>query len=103
MGYRVPAILVTNSAATPERRAWLEHLPAIVREVETGWSLRLHAPFQDASCAWVAAVMLTDGTSAVLKLGMPHMEAEHEIDGLHFWNGDPTVRLLNSDDNPGRC
>jgi streptomycin 6-kinase len=25
------------------------------------------------------------------------MEALHEIDGLRFWNGDPTVRLLEAD------
>jgi streptomycin 6-kinase len=37
------------------------------------------------------------GTSAVLKLGMPHMEAAHEIQALHIWDGDPTVRLLESD------
>jgi streptomycin 6-kinase len=38
-----------------------------------------------------------DGTSAVLKVGMPHMEGEHELQGLRFWNGDPTVRLLEAD------
>src|SRR5215471_18155705 len=32
---------------------------------------------------------------------MPHMEAEHEIDGLRFWAGDPTVRLLEADDTLG--
>jgi len=26
------------------------------------------------------------------------MEGEHEIDGLRFWDGDPTVRLLDADD-----
>jgi streptomycin 6-kinase len=26
------------------------------------------------------------------------MEAEHEIDGLRFWGGEPTVRLLEADD-----
>lgn len=30
---------------------------------------------------------------------MPHMEADHEIEGLRFWNGSPTVKLLNSDDD----
>ena len=45
--------------------------------------------------------MCADGTHAVLKLGMPHMEAEHEIEGLRFWNGDPTVRLLQADDELG--
>jgi streptomycin 6-kinase len=30
---------------------------------------------------------------------MPHMESEHELDGLRFWNGDPTARLLEADDH----
>jgi streptomycin 6-kinase len=46
-------------------------------------------------------VALADGTPAVLKLGMPHMEGVHEIHGLRFWDGDPTVRLLEADDDLG--
>jgi streptomycin 6-kinase len=49
----------------------------------------------------VASVTRRDGSPAVLKLGMPHMEAEHEIDGLRFWGGDPTVRLLEADPELG--
>lgn len=37
----------------------------------------------------------------VLKIGMPHMEAEHEIAGLRFWNGDGAVRLLDADEAAG--
>ncbi len=33
----------------------------------------------------------------MLKLGMPHMEGRDEIEGLRFWEGDPTVRLLEFD------
>ena len=50
------------------------------------------------TAAWVAPALRADGTAAVLKLGMPHFEAEHEIAGLRFWNGDPTVRLLEADE-----
>ena len=32
---------------------------------------------------------------------MPHMEAAHEIQGLRFWDGDPTVRLLEADEDLG--
>jgi streptomycin 6-kinase len=32
---------------------------------------------------------------------MPHVEGQHEIEGLRFWNGDPTVRLLDADDDRG--
>jgi streptomycin 6-kinase len=33
----------------------------------------------------------------VLKIAVPHMEAAHEVEGLRFWNGDPTVRLVEAD------
>ena len=65
------------------------------------WSLRPDVPFNQVSCSWVASVVCADGTSAVLKLSMPHMEGAHEIEGLRFWNGDPTVRLLKADDDLG--
>ena len=45
--------------------------------------------------------MCADGAAAILKLGMPHMEGAHEIQGLRFWHGDPTVRLLEADDDLG--
>jgi len=37
----------------------------------------------------------------VLKLGNPHTEGEHEIHGLRFWDGDPTVRLFAADAESG--
>jgi streptomycin 6-kinase len=42
----------------------------------------------------VAPVILVDKTRAVLKIGMPHMEGEQEIEGLRFWDGRATVRIL---------
>jgi streptomycin 6-kinase len=71
--------------------------------LEHRWSLTAGAPFDsdEVSCAWVAPVALASGQPAVLKLGMPHMEGEHESDGLRFWNGDPTVWLLDADDHLG--
>jgi streptomycin 6-kinase len=78
---------------------WLDALPDAIERLQARWSLTIGAPFDsvEVSCAWVAPVSLADGGSAVLKLGMPHMEGEREIDGLRFWNGDPTVRLLDAD------
>jgi hypothetical protein len=49
----------------------------------------------------VAPVTLASGATAVLKASVPHMEGEHEIKGLRLWSGDPTVRLLASDDGFG--
>ena len=71
-----------------------------VEELARRWGLSLGAPFdgEGTSGAWVGPARRRDGTSAVLKLGGRHMEAEHEAAGLRFWNGEPTVRLLDADD-----
>ncbi|HEY0242448.1 MAG TPA: aminoglycoside phosphotransferase family protein [Gemmatimonadaceae bacterium] len=50
------------------------------------------------SCSWVAPATRRDGSAAVFKLGMPHTEARHEIAALRLLDGDPTVRLLGSDE-----
>ena len=99
----IPGRLASNCRKTPDRAAWLDRLPRALEDLGRRWSLTMGAPFdgEDVSCAWVAPVELADGTSAVLKLGMPHMEAEHELEGLRFWDGDPTVRMLESDDELG--
>jgi streptomycin 6-kinase len=75
----------------------------VLRNLEHRWSLTLDTPFDDneVSCSYVAAVVRSDGTPAVLKIGMPHFEGEYEIHGLRFWDGDPTVRLLMADDDLG--
>ena len=94
----------SRSAEThPSGRHGSRDWPATLRDLERRWSLTVGVPFDgdDVSCAWVAPVTLATGQSAVLKLGMPHMEGEHEIEGLRFWNGDPTVRLLDADDDLG--
>jgi len=80
--------------------AWLRRLPYSVQDLESRWSLKISEPFDhsEASCAWVAPATRKDGTSAVLKLAMPHFEGEHELHALRFWNGDGAVRLLNADE-----
>ena len=94
----IPARLATTCGGSPERAAWLARLPTTVRALQRRWSLDVGAPFgAEASCAWVASATRGDGTRVVLKLGMPHMEAEREIDGLRFWAGEPTVELIDSD------
>ena len=100
MAWRVPGRLAANCHKSPEGVAWLERLPNALHDLERRWSLKVGSPFEneDVSCAWVAPVALADGTSAVLKFGMPHMEGEQELDGLRFWNGEPTVRLLGAAD-----
>jgi streptomycin 6-kinase len=100
MALIIPERLALACQNSPEREAWLTRLPAALRQLERQWSLTLGVPFADLSCSFVAPVSLANGRSAVLKVGMPHMENAQEIDGLRFWNGDPTVRLLEASDDP---
>ena len=99
----LPEQLIANCRNVPERQKWLLRLPAMLEELTSRWSLRIDAPFDHANvtCSWVASVLRADGTPAVLKLGMPHMEGTDEIHGLRFCNGDPTVQLLEADDERG--
>lgn len=99
----VPDRVAANARRTPEGTAWLDRLPEKLGELSRRWSLAVGSPFDgpEVTAAWVATARRADGTSGVLKIGIPHMEAEHELDGLRFWNGDPTVRLLESDDELG--
>ena len=80
---------------------WLESLPDRVRALARRWELRLGAPFAEGMCSWVAPALLRDGSVAVLKVGMPHMEAEHEIAALRFWDGEGAVRVYEADEELG--
>src|SRR5437763_15809129 len=98
---KFPRLLVQTCATSPERVAWLERLPDVIDELRNRWHLSLDDPYDhdDAMCAWVAPATRADGTLAVLKLGMPHMEGEDELRGLRHWAGDGMVRLLDADES----
>ncbi len=83
------------------QRIWLDRLPGTVEQLARRWSLTIGLPFDGASAAWVAPAMRADGTAAVLKVGLPHVEGEHEIDGLRILGGDSTVLLLEADEDLG--
>lgn len=99
----IPRSLAANCRRSPGDAAWLERLPEVVDDLRRRWSLELEPPFDgpEVSAAWVAPAKRSNGMPAVLKVSMPHMEADHEIDGLRFWDGDPTVLLLEADEAEG--
>src|SRR5215471_1291954 len=96
----IPDSVAANCRKSPERMAWLEGLPSTVQELRRRWELTPDSPLsgEEPSCSYVEGVRRGDGAPAVLKISMPHMEQEHEAEGLRFWNGHPTVRLLKSDE-----
>jgi streptomycin 6-kinase len=99
----IPRRLAALCATTAERAGWLARLPRTLCDLRERWAITLDDPFdhEDARSAWVAPATLANGERAVLKIGMPHMEADHEIEGLRFWNGEPTVNVIASDDRLG--
>jgi streptomycin 6-kinase len=96
----IRASLRVSCSGNQERRAWLHALPGVVDQLQERWAVTLGPPFDgdDVSCSWVAPAVRADGTPAVLKVGLAHFEGAHEIAGLRFWNGDPTVYLLDADE-----
>ena len=97
----VPAGLEKNAreAGDPGVR-WLDSLPERVAELARAWSIRVGAAFDHSGAAsWVAPVELDDGARAILKVGMPHVEARYEADALRLLDGQGTVRLLRVSDD----
>jgi streptomycin 6-kinase len=99
MAYLVPPNLAALCANSLDASEWLTRLPNTIADLVQRWSLTLGPPFEgdDVTCSWVAPARLANGTEAILKIGLPHMEAEHEMDALRLLDGEPTVRLLESD------
>jgi len=98
MSYIVSEQLIRTVGRTPQGADWLATVPGSVTELARRWLLTIARPFEnEATCSWVAPCTRADGTPAVLKLGFPHKEAEHEIEGLAYWAGEPTVNLLEAD------
>jgi len=98
----LPSQLVENCQKAQERKIWLDTLPQLLDKLIALWFLRLETPFDNGgTCSWVCPVVRVDGTQAVLKLAMPHMEGKHEIRGLRYWRGRSMVKLLEADDTSG--
>lgn len=94
----IPTFLEQICRTSDAGANWLKSLPEHIGRLRDQWSLSIGDPIvENASCSWVAPCVRADGSAAILKLGMPHTQAESEIDGLYFWRGDPTVFLFEFD------
>lgn len=81
--------------------AWLVELPDLLAHYAREWELELLPPMAGLSFHYVAPVARADGSSAVLKVGVPEEEARTGIAFLRLCNGEGAVRLLESDEE--RC
>lgn len=74
---------------------WANRLPAIVADLECGWSLEVGPPFPELSQNYVAPALRADGTAAVLKLSFPEdSEFGTEARALGLFDGRGIARLL---------
>ena len=80
-----------------ELLGWKARAPALAAECAEEWSLRLGKPYEYAFVSLAVRAELPDGAPAVLKVGFPHHESEHEADALRHYDGRGAVRLLAMD------
>ncbi|WP_141013599.1 aminoglycoside phosphotransferase family protein [Nocardioides sambongensis] len=94
---RLPAPFLGYAARGPEWVAFLDRLPGLLDDLLREWELTLDGAPTHGSCAVVVPVRIRAGGPAVLKVGWPHEEAEHEHLALHHWHGRGAARLLRAD------
>lgn len=93
----LPTGLDDNRARGPRWAAWLDELPAMASNLLEEWQLSIEGPAGHGRCALILPVNTAAGAPAVLKIGFPHPEAEHESLALRHWKGNGSVRLMRAD------
>ncbi|MCD4526289.1 aminoglycoside phosphotransferase family protein [Nocardioides sp. cx-173] len=93
----VPAALAARARLSPSWAGFVEALPRLVGDLLDEWSLSPDGEPAHGRCALVLPVRTFAGAPAVLKVGWPHEEAEHEALVLQHWHGEGAVRLLRAD------
>lgn len=77
-------------------RQWLAEIPTLVSCYSSAWQLDVEPPFEGLTFNYVAPVVRTDGTPAVLKVGVPEQEQRTEIFAMRAFAGRGIARLLES-------
>lgn len=86
-----------ESQKTEEGRRWWAALPLVVADLEREWGFQTGPPFMGGGASWVAPARASDGSDAVLKVNLPHREAQEEATALALWDGAGAVRLYRFD------
>jgi len=94
-----PSNVLRNKAKAAGATEWLANVQLLVDTLSVEWGFAVDHGFADGTEALVAAVTMTDGSDAVLKLLIPRadMYENHEITVLELANGDGCAALLRAD------
>lgn len=76
---------------------WVEALPRTVQLLMSQWQLLSDGTSTHGHCSLVVPVRTAEGLAAVLKVGFPEQDSEHEHLVLRRWGGAGAVRLLSAD------
>ena len=85
------------AARGPQWERWVDELPTRVGRLIDTWRLRPDGEPAYGNCSLVLPVRTSEGALAVLKVGFPDAESEHEHLVLQRWGGHGAVRLLSAD------
>jgi streptomycin 6-kinase len=95
--FSVPAGVEAMAGRGPQWADWVVSLPSISRRVAGQWDLRPDGAPRHGHCSLVLPVRTAAGAAAVLKIGFPDQQSEHEHLALRRWAGRGSVRLLSAD------
>ena len=85
----------------PDWARFVDRLPRMRREMLEEWQLEPDGEPTHGHCSLVLPVRTPAGQPAVLKIGFPDDESEHEHLALQHWHGNGAVRLLRADPHRG--
>jgi streptomycin 6-kinase len=93
----LPAGVRAMAVRGPEWPAWVDALPKVAQRQLEEWELTPDGEPTHGFCSIVLPVRARGGAPAVLKIGFPYVESEHEHLALRRWGGDGAVRLLRAE------
>jgi len=95
--------VLSNLAAKGEAgTVWLRELPNVVQRLEFDWDIRVGHMFQNATEAYVAEALTSDGIEVALKIPIVGLaKADREARMLQAAGGRGYVRLLRHDAQSG--
>lgn len=93
----MPDAVLAMANRGPQWQGWVDGLPRLLQAQLAEWDILPQGAPTHGSCSIVVPVATRDGVSAMLKVGFPDQESEHEHLALRRWSGQGAVRLLRAE------
>jgi streptomycin 6-kinase len=94
---RLPAGVLDMAGRGDAWAAWVDTLPGTAQALLDDWQLTADGPPLHGYCSLVLPVRTAGRRPAMLKMGFPDEESEHEHLALRHWAGRGAVELLRAD------